>query len=41
MRKLRAFIDSVRDGTPPLVDGRVGQKALEVAMQVKEKILNS
>ncbi|KRT53768.1 Gfo/Idh/MocA family protein [endosymbiont of Ridgeia piscesae] len=39
--ELRAFIDSVRDGTPPLVDGRVGQKALEVAMQVKEKILNS
>jgi predicted dehydrogenase len=37
--ELEAFIDSVRSGKQPLVDGRVGLKALEVAQQVKAEIL--
>jgi len=36
--ELAAFVESVRTGRPPLVDGRVGQKALQVALQVKEKM---
>ena len=36
--ELAAFIDCIRTGEPPLVDGRVGLEALEVALQVKEKI---
>ncbi|MCP3871262.1 MAG: Gfo/Idh/MocA family oxidoreductase [Gammaproteobacteria bacterium] len=38
--ELAAFVDSVRNGKPPLVDGRVGQDALEVALRVREEILN-
>ena len=34
-RELDAFVASVRGGPPPLVDGRVGLKALDVALQVK------
>jgi predicted dehydrogenase len=37
--ELAAFVDAVRYGRPPLVDGRVGLEALEVALQVREKIL--
>ncbi len=37
--ELAAFADSVLQGTPPLVDGQVGLEALQVAMQVKEEIL--
>ncbi|HXK56348.1 MAG: Gfo/Idh/MocA family oxidoreductase [Gammaproteobacteria bacterium] len=37
--EIAAFIDSVRGGNPPLVDGRVGQEALTVALKVKSQIL--
>jgi len=37
--ELAAFVDSVATGAPPLVDGRVGQEALRVAMQVKQEIM--
>jgi predicted dehydrogenase len=36
--ELTAFVDSVRHGKPPLVGGRVGLEALDVALQVREKI---
>ena len=36
--ELAAFIDSVRTGAAPLVDGAAGLKALLVALQVKERI---
>jgi predicted dehydrogenase len=36
--ELEYFIHSVRTGTPPLVNGRVGLEALRVALAVKEKI---
>ncbi len=36
--ELEYFVNSVRTGTPPLVNGRVGLEALRVAMLVKEKI---
>lgn len=37
--ELAAFIDSIDGDRQPLVDGHTGLAALEVAMQVKEKIL--
>ena len=37
--ELAAFVESVATGSPPLVDGRVGQEALRVAMQVKQEIM--
>jgi predicted dehydrogenase len=36
--ELAHFINSVRTGTPPLVNGRVGLEALRVALLVKERI---
>jgi len=36
--EIAAFVHSVRKGQPPLVDGRVGLKALDVALQVREEI---
>jgi len=36
--ELEYFVRSVREGTPPLVSGRVGLEALRVALLVKEKI---
>lgn len=36
--EIDAFIRSVQSGMPPLVDGVVGLRALEVALQVKERI---
>jgi predicted dehydrogenase len=36
--ELAAFVDCVNSGSRPLVDGRVGQEALEVAMRVKAEI---
>jgi predicted dehydrogenase len=36
--ELAAFVDSVRTGAPPMVDGRVGLEALQVALQVRENI---
>ncbi len=38
--ELAAFVDCARTGKPPLVDGRVGLEALDVALQVREKILS-
>ncbi len=37
--ELAAFVHCVRSGVRPLVDGHAGLKALEVALQVKDKIL--
>lgn len=36
--EIDAFISTVQTGMPPLVSGKVGLRALEVALQVKEKI---
>lgn len=36
--ELAAFVTSVRTGAPPLVDGRVGLEALDVALRVRDKI---
>ena len=36
--ELASFIDCVRTGRPPLVDGETGLKALDVALQIKAKI---
>lgn len=36
--EIDAFVDSVRNGTPPLVGGQVGLRALEVALRVKGMI---
>jgi predicted dehydrogenase len=36
--ELERFLQSVRDGTPPIVTAREGKKALEVALEVMEKI---
>lgn len=36
--ELAAFVDGIRTGKTPLVGGRVGLEALEVALQVREKI---
>jgi predicted dehydrogenase len=36
--ELQAFVQSVRTGQPPLVNGRTGLQALRVALLVKEKI---
>ncbi len=36
--ELAAFVESVQTGALPMVDGRVGLEALEVALQVREKI---
>jgi len=37
-RELAAFVQSVRTGRPPLVDGAIGLKALEVALDVRARI---
>jgi len=36
--ELASFVDCVRSGRPPLVDGRVGLEALDVALKIKAKI---
>jgi predicted dehydrogenase len=36
--ELAAFVQCIRSGTPPLVGGRIGLQALDVALKVKEKI---
>lgn len=36
--EIDAFVRCIREGRRPLVDGRVGQRALEVALAVREKI---
>jgi len=37
--ELRNFIESVQGISKPIVDGRAGKLALEVAMQIQNKIL--
>lgn len=37
-REIAAFVRCVREGEPPLVDGRIGLKALEVALEVRARI---
>jgi predicted dehydrogenase len=37
-RQLQAFVESVRERTPPVVSGEDGQRALEVALQVVDAI---
>ncbi len=37
-REIESFVACVRSGRPPIVDGRVGLKALDVALQVRAKI---
>jgi predicted dehydrogenase len=37
-REIAAFVRCVREGTSPLVDGRIGLKALEVALEVRARI---
>jgi predicted dehydrogenase len=36
--ELQLFVDSIRNGTPPIVDGRAGQQALEVAEEIVRMI---
>lgn len=37
-REIAAFVRCAREGIQPLVDGRIGQKALEVALEVRARI---
>jgi predicted dehydrogenase len=37
-RELEAFVDCIRTGSRPVVDGRVGLEALDVALQVQSSI---
>jgi predicted dehydrogenase len=37
-QELAAFVESARTGRPPLVDGAIGLKALEVALEVRARI---
>jgi predicted dehydrogenase len=39
--ELAQFVRCVRDRRPPLVDGRIGLKALEVALEVHARIGDS
>ena len=36
--ELAEFIDTINTGKPPLVDGKVGLRALQVALQIKSEI---
>lgn len=39
--ELAEFVRGIREGRPPLVDGRVGLKALQVALEVRARIAES
>ncbi|MEJ2181043.1 MAG: hypothetical protein P8Y28_11560, partial [Gammaproteobacteria bacterium] len=41
LEEIRAFIDSVQQGTSPLVSGEAGKRALEVALDISERIKSS
>jgi len=41
LEEIRAFIDSVQQGTAPLVPGEAGKRALEVALEISERIKSS
>ena len=38
LSEIQAFLASVRGGTPPLVSGADGQRALEVAFAVEQAV---
>lgn len=38
LEELRSFVSSIKNGTPPLVTGEDGKKALEVAIQIEKQI---
>lgn len=38
MEEIRAFVDSVRNGTPPVVSGEAGKRALEVALAISQRL---
>jgi len=41
LEELGAFVSSIKNGTPPLVTGKDGKKALEVAIQIEKQIKSS
>lgn len=41
LEELRAFVNSIKNGTPPPVTGEEGKKALEVAIQIEKQIKSS
>ncbi len=41
LEELRSFVSSIKNGTPPLVTGEDGKKALEVAIQIEKQIKSS
>ena len=41
LTEIRAFVDAVRAGTPPVVSGRDGRAALDVALEVDRLIAKS
>lgn len=38
LEEIRAFVVSVRDGTPPVVSGEDGKRALELALEINRKL---
>ncbi len=38
LEEIRSFVDSVRNGTPPVVSGEEGKRALELALQINRKL---
>jgi predicted dehydrogenase len=36
--EIEAFVTAVREGTPPLVSGEDGRRALEVALQIDSRL---
>ena len=41
LRQMRAFVQSVRDGRPPVVSGGDGRRALELALLIADRILTT
>jgi predicted dehydrogenase len=38
MTEIQAFVDAVRNGTPPVVSGREGRDALAIALEIDRMI---
>ncbi len=38
LEEIRSFVDAVRNGTPPVVSGEEGKRALELALQINRKL---
>jgi predicted dehydrogenase len=38
MEEIRSFVDAARNGTPPVVSGEEGKRALELALQINRKL---